>query len=291
MPLDQPWENQDDQENQEEYASTGKEMTFIDHLEELRWHILRAVMAIGIFTLLSFIFIQEIFDNVVMGPARVSFWTYRMLCKAADFLNVPQLCVQKFDFKLINTEVGGQFSLALTSALVIGLLFAFPYAFWELWRFIKPGLKKSEADAATGAVFWVTLLFFTGVLFGYYIVTPLTINFLLNFKVSTVTAIEDNITIDSFISILVTLTLACGIVFELPVVAFVLSKVGFLTPKFMSSYRRHAFVVILIVAAVITPSADPWTQIVVTIPLIFLYEISILVSAKVQRQREREAMI
>jgi sec-independent protein translocase protein TatC len=285
MPLDQSWNDDDEHED---FAAGGKEMTFIDHLEELRWHILRAVLAIGVFTIISLVFIQEIFDYVVMAPANPNFWTYRMLCKAADFLHVPALCVQKFDFILINTEVGGQFSLALTSALVIGLLFAFPYAFWELWRFIKPGLKKTEVDAANGAVFWVTLLFFTGVLFGYYIVTPLTINFLLNFRVSTITVIKDNITIDSFISILVTLTLACGIVFELPVAAFVLSKVGFLTPKFMSNYRRHAFVVILIVAAVITPSADPWTQIVVTIPLVFLYEISILVSARVERQKLKE---
>ena len=274
MALDQDFENE---------TEDGSEMGFLDHLEELRWHIIRAVAAILIFTIVAFVFVNDIYHNVIMGPARPDFWTYRMLCKLAALTGADGLCIEKLDFELQSIELGGQFSMAMVSALVIGLLFAFPYAFWEIWRFIKPGLRGSEKNITRGAVFYVTALFMCGVLFGYYIVAPLAINFLATFKLDE--SIKNQFSINSYVSLLAVLTLACGLTFQLPVVAFVLSRVGIINPRLMRQYRRYAFVAILIIAAIITPSPDVLSQILVSIPLWILYEISILVSGYVERAK------
>ncbi len=278
MPLDQEFDKE---------TTTGDEMTFIEHLEELRWNIIRAVGAILVFTIGAFIFIEEIYDKIILAPSRPDFWTYRMLCKIADFTGAEGLCIDKLDFELQSREMAGQFTMALLSSVIIGLLFAFPYAFWEIWRFIKPGLKPSERKVSRGAVFYVTFLFLSGVLFGYYIVSPLAINFLANFQLDP--RIKNQFDITSYVGLISVLTLACGLTFQLPVVAFVLSKIGFLNPRFMREYRRHAFVVILILAAVITPSPDVLSQILVALPLTLLYEVSILVSAWVERNKKEEA--
>jgi sec-independent protein translocase protein TatC len=278
MPLDQEFDKE---------ATAGDEMTFIEHLEELRWNVIRAVGAILVFTIVAFIFIEEIYDKIILAPSRPDFWTYRMLCKIADFTGAQGLCIDKLDFELQSREMAGQFTMALLSAVIIGLLFAFPYAFWEVWRFIKPGLKPSERKVSRGAVFYVTSLFLSGVLFGYYIVSPLAINFLANFQLDP--RIKNQFDITSYVGLISMLTLACGLTFQLPVVAFVLSKIGFLNPRFMREYRRHAFVVILILAAVITPSPDVLSQVLVALPLTLLYEVSILVSAWVERNKKEEA--
>ena len=278
MPLDQEFDKE---------ATAGDEMTFIEHLEELRWNVIRAVGAILVFTIVAFIFIEEIYDKIILAPSRPDFWTYRMLCKIADFTGAQGLCIDKLDFELQSREMAGQFTMALLSAVIIGLLFAFPYAFWEVWRFIKPGLKPSERKVSRGAVFYVTSLFLSGVLFGYYIVSPLAINFLANFQLDP--RIKNQFDITSYVGLISMLTLACGLTFQLPVVAFILSKIGFLNPRFMREYRRHAFVVILILAAVITPSPDVLSQVLVALPLTLLYEVSILVSAWVERNKKEEA--
>lgn len=264
----------------------GQEMTFLEHLEELRWHIIRAFGSIVVFAILAWIYRGWIYGTVILGPSNPEFWTYRMMCKLGKMVGTDGLCVEAINFKLQNIEVGGQFKMALTTAGIVGLLFAFPYAFWEIWRFIKPGLKFNEKKAARGAVFFVTMLFFTGVLFGYFIVTPLVINFLANFTLDE--SIVNEFNIKSYISTIATLTLACGVAFQLPVVVFVLSKVGILTPAFMREYRRHSVVVILIVAAIITPSPDIFSQVIVALPLFLLYEVGIFVSARIERQRKDE---
>lgn len=279
MPLDQEFEH-------EEEEGDGQEMSFIGHLEELRWHVIRAVGSILVFAIIAYIYIKEIYRFVILAPAKPDFWTYKMMCKLSVIVGYEDLCIKSLDFKIQSIGVGDQFTMGLTSSIIVGLIFAFPYAFWEIWRFIKPGLKASERKSARGAVFYVTLLFFSGVLFGYYIVTPLAINFLANYKLDESIANEFNIS--SYISTVATLTLACGIAFQLPIVVFVLSKVGILTPSFMREYRKHAMIVILIVAAVITPSPDIYSQILVAIPLLMLYEISIFVSAKIAREKLRE---
>ncbi len=278
-----------DQEFEQELDETeGKEMSFLDHLEELRWHIIRSVGSILVFTIVAWIFQKEIFGGIIMAPSKSTFWTNRMLCKLADATGVEGLCFKQADFILQNREVSGQFMFALTQSIMVGLLFAFPYFFWEIWRFVKPGLKMKEAKAATGAVFWVSILFFTGVAFGYFVVSPMAINFLANFKLDE--SIQNQYDISDYLSLLSTMTLACGVTFQLPMIAFVLSQVGVLTPAFMREYRRHAIVVILILAAIITPSPDMISQLLVTLPLLALYEVSIVVSARVNKRRELEML-
>ncbi len=279
-----------DQEFDEELAEgiEGKEMTFIEHLEELRWHIIRSLASILIFTIAAWIYRTEIFGGIIMGPARSDFWTNKILCKVSALTGLEGLCFEQANFILQSREVSGQFMMALTQSIIVGLLFAFPYFFWEVWRFIKPGLKDTEKKAARGAVFWVSLLFFTGVSFGYFVVAPMAINFLANFKLDE--SIQNQFDINDYISLLSMLTLACGITFQLPMISYVLSKVGILTPTFMREYRRHALIVILIVAAIITPSPDMISQLLVAVPLLGLYEISIWVSANVNKQREKELL-
>ena len=280
MPLDQEFENE------EEEGEVGKEMSFIGHLEELRWHVIRAGGSILVFAILAFVYIKEIYHYVIIAPSQPDFWTYKMLCKLAAVVDYDELCIKALNFKLQAIGMGDQFTMSMTSSVIAGLVFAFPYAFWEIWRFIKPGLKASERKSARGAVFYVTFLFFSGVLFGYFIVTPLAINFLANFTLDE--SIINEFSIASYISLVSTLTLACGVAFQLPIVVFVLSKVGVLTPSFMREYRKHSMIVILIVAAIITPSPDIYSQVLVAIPLVLLFEISILVSAKVERDKLKE---
>lgn len=264
----------------------GEEMTFLEHLEELRWHIIRALGSIVVFAILAWVYREWIYGTIILGPSKTDFWTYRMLCKLGNFVGADGLCVDAINFKLQNIEVGGQFRMALMTAGIVGLLFAFPYAFWEIWRFVKPGLKYTERNAARGAVFFVTVLFFTGVFFGYYIVTPLVVNFLANFTLDE--SIVNEFNIKSYISTIATLTLACGVAFQLPIVVFVLSKVGLITPAFMREYRKHSVIVILIIAAVITPSPDIFSQVIVALPLFLLYEVGIFISAQIERQRRAE---
>lgn len=275
-----------DQVPLEENYSGEKEMSFVDHLEELRWHILRSGGAIVVFTLIAFIFINDIYRIVILSPTKTDFWTYRMMCKLSQITGYADLCVDKIDLTLQNRQLAGQFTMAMMSSFFVGLVFTFPYIFWEVWRFISPGLKSSEKKAARGAVFWVTLLFFMGVAFGYFIITPLTVNFLANFKLDP--SIPNQIDISDYISTLVMLALASGLAFQLPIVAFVLSKIGILTPDVMRTYRKHAFLGILVVAAIITPSPDVLSQILVSIPLVMLYEVSIGLSARVEKLKEIE---
>lgn len=265
------------------------EMSFLQHLEVLRWHLMRAAAAVLLFAVVAFLYMDVIFDNIILAPKDPNFITFRAMCAfSRSVLNSDQLCVESTGFELINTNMSGQFSSHLYLSLVIGIILAFPYIFWEIWRFIRPALKENEARSARGIVFFCTLLFFTGVLFGYYVVSPLAANFLGNYQLSS--QIKNFIDFNSYISIITVTTLVTGIVFELPIVSFILSKLGILTPGFMRRYRKHAVVVILIAAAIITPSPDVISQMLVAMPLYILYEISIIVSASIERQRLKETM-
>jgi sec-independent protein translocase protein TatC len=206
-----------------------------------------------------------------------------MLCKLGDFLHRDGFCVNKIDIKLMNNEMAGQFTLQINSSLLIGITLGFPYLLWEIWRFIKPALHNQERRAARGFVFYATFLFVLGIMFGYYVITPMSVNFLAGYTVSS--AITNWFSIDSYISSVATLTLASGIVFQLPILVYVLSSLGILTPAFMKSGRRYAIVVILIIAAVITPTPDMMTMIVVSLPLFILYEVGIVVAGVVERRK------
>lgn len=265
------------------------EMSFFEHLEILRWHIIRSVIAIIVFAILAFTFYDFVFNDIIMGPKNLDFWTYRMMCKMGAALDLEGFCVEQIPFNIINTEMAGQFMLQINSCILMAIALGFPYLLFEVWLFIKPALTANEVKSANGFVLFATLLFVLGALFGYYIVVPLSINFLSNISLSG--EITNQITIDNYLSTIATLTLGCGIVFLLPILIFILSKLGLMTPQFMRASRRYAVVIILIIAAVITPSADVITLLTVSAPMFILYEISILVSANVQRrklQQEKE---
>ncbi len=268
-------------------ASLEAEMSFFDHLATLRWHLIRAALAIVIFTSLAFVYYDVIFNEVIMGPKNPDFWTYRMMCLLNERFNFgDEFCIKEIPFAIINTEMAGQFTLQLNSSLIIGIVLGFPYLLWELWRFIKPALQQKERKSATGFVFFASLLFILGISFGYFIIAPLSINFLANYNISNI--IVNNISIDSYLSTVATLALGTGIVFELPMVIYVLSKLGIMTPKFMRNSRRYATVFILIIAAVVTPTPDLFTMLTVSFPLFLLYEISIIVSGSVERRRKQK---
>jgi sec-independent protein translocase protein TatC len=260
------------------------EMSFFDHLEALRWHLIRSALAIVVFTILAFSFFSWIYNNIIMAPSKDSFWTFRMMCDLGKILH-RDMCPGKININLINTEMAGQFTLQIDSSLMIGLVLGIPYLLYEIWLFVKPALHEKEKKAASGFVFYASILFMCGVLFGYFVITPVSLNFLAGYTVST--SIQNLFSIDSYISSVSTLTIATGLVFELPILVYILANLGILTPKFMKESRRYAIVVILIVAAVVTPTPDMLTMTVVAIPLFLLYELSIGVAGAVQRRKKK----
>lgn len=263
--------------------SLEAEMSFFEHLEVLRWHILRSCIAVGIFLILAFVFYDFIFNSIIMGPKHSDFWTYRMMCKIGEVFNIEGFCVTEIPGEIINTQMAGQFIVQINSALLISVMLGFPYLLYEVWLFVKPALTEIERKSASGFVLFATILFILGLLFGYYIVTPLSINFLSSYNISD--TINNTITIQSYLSFVSTLTLGCGIIFELPVVVYILSKLGILTAEFMRNSRRYAIVVILIIAAIITPTPDVLTMLTVSFPMFILYEFSILIAARIQKRR------
>jgi len=266
-------------------ANLEEEMSFFGHLASLRMHLVRSALVIVSVTALAFIYYDVIFNQIVMGPKNPSFWTYRMMCVLADKFSLgADFCIKEIPFNIINTEMAGQFTLQMNSSLIIGIVLGFPYLLWEIWRFVKPALHENERKSASGFVFYASLLFVLGILFGYYIIAPLSVNFLANYTVSAY--IVNNITIDSYLSTVATLTLGTGIIFELPIVIYILSKLGVMTPQFMRNSRRYATVIILIIAAIVTPTPDLFTMFTVSLPLFLLYEISIIVSGKVEKKRK-----
>lgn len=264
-------------------AAEGEaEMSFIDHLEALRWHIIRAAIAVVVFSLVAFFSKEFLFHTLILGPSRSDFWTYRMLCKLGTLVGSEGACENQVNFIIQNREMSGQLSMHISTSFMAGICLTFPYLFWELWRFIKPGLYPHERQNSQGAVFFVSVLFVLGLLFGYYVAAPLSINFLQNYTVDA--SIQNQIDLQSYLSTLTTMTLSCAFVFELPMIVFFLAKAGLVTPEIMRLYRKHAIVVILIIAAIITPP-DVTAQIIVTIPILLLYELSIYIAGAVRRDR------
>jgi sec-independent protein translocase protein TatC len=257
------------------------EMTFLEHLEELRWHIIRSVLAITVFSVLAFIYKRVLFDVILMGPSQTDFWTNRVLCKLGHWVNAEALCINTNPLVLQNTLVAGQFTAHIKISIIAGLVLGFPYMFYEFWRFIRPALYQNERRHATGAVFYITFLFLLGVIFGYFLITPLSVNFLYNYQVSDI--VKNIPTLASYISLITSIALASGILFELPVLVYFLSVVGLITPSFLSRYRKHAIVVILLLAGIITPSPDVFSQVMVSLPILLLYEVSILLSRRVEK--------
>jgi sec-independent protein translocase protein TatC len=271
----------------DQYQEEEEGMSFLDHLEALRWHLLRSVSAILVFSVAAFIAKDFVFGVLILGPSKVDFLTYRVLCDVGNYLGIPALCINELPFTLQSRQMTGQFSMHMTSSMVVGLIAAFPYLFYEVWRFISPGLYAKERNAARGAVFFVSFLFLSGALFGYYVLTPMSINFLANYQLDPSIANEFDIT--SYVSTLSMLVLASAIMFQLPVVVYFLSMSGLVTSKMLKSYRRHSVVVILILSAVITPP-DVISQLLIAMPILVLYEVGIVIAKRLEKKRAlREA--
>jgi sec-independent protein translocase protein TatC len=263
-----------------------QEMSFLDHLEVLRWHLIRSTLAIVIVATVAFIFREFLFDVIIFGPSYPDFVSYETLCKISRVFGMNKGCIGEgdLDFIVQSRKVAGQFNAAIWTSISAGVVIAFPYILYEFWKFISPGLYEKERKYSKGFIIIASVLFFIGVLFGYYVIVPLTVNFLSSFRISDMVVNEFDI--DSFISLVRTSVLAAGIIFELPIIIYFLTKIGLVTPQFLRKNRKYALVIVLILAAVITPP-DISTQVIVAVPIVLLYEISIWISYFVVKREEK----
>ncbi len=259
-------------------TESTEEMTFLEHLEELRWHLIRAFTAVLIIAIGAFIFHEIVFDKIILAPKNPEFLTNRLLCLLGEMVNISKLCINTDPFQIISIKMAGQFTIHITTSIFAGIIIGFPYIFWEFWRFIKPALYEKESKHTRGAVTISSLLFLIGVLFGYFVIAPLSVHFLGSYNVSD--EVINQINLKSYIGTITSVTLAAGLTFELPILIYFLSKAGLVTPHFLKKYRRHSIIVILILAATITPP-DIFSLILVTFPLLILYEAGIIISRKI----------
>jgi len=267
--------------------SEQTEMGFFDHIEELRSHIMRSVIAILIMMIVAFLNKKFIFDYLIFGPTRADFPTNIFFCELGERISfLKGLCMSSLEYKFINTDLAGQFMLHIKTSAIVGFIAAFPYVFWEFWRFIKPALYEQEINNTRGIVFATSILFVIGCLFGYYIIAPFSINFL--FSYDAISQAENLISIDNYISNVTAMVLPTGIMFELPMLVYFLTRIGIITPDTMQNSRKIAYIVILFILAVITPQGDMFSLILVSLPIILLYELSILVSKRIHKNVVKE---
>lgn len=263
------------------------EMSFIDHLEALRGHLLRSVIAILIGAVVIGLNKDFFVRRVLLGPTQADFPTYGIICSIGKSLRLGEaLCMQGIGIKMQSTSVAGQFSTFFSIMFIGGIIIAFPYIFWEFWKFVKPALNRKELQNTRGVIFWVSLLFFTGVGFGFFVIAPYTLNFFGNFQLDE--TIENRWTIASYFDTLIPLILGAGLAFQLPLLMVFLAKIGIVSATYLRKVRKYSVIIILVVAAVITPGPDIISQLTVAIPLLLLYEISILLTRKIEKQRAEE---
>lgn len=263
------------------------EMTFIDHLEQLRWHLIRSVIAVIVGAVVVLIYANQIVEDVLMAPTRADFISSKWLCSLGHKINIGDtLCFPPVNASFLENTMTGQFISYFTLGFIGGFIIAFPYIFWEFWKFVKPALSPKELKKTRGIIIWVSLLFFTGVAFGYFILTPFMVNFYFNFKLSSQIVIMPSFS--DYLENLIYTTVGIGVLFQMPLLVMVLARIGILTAKFLRKYRRHAFVIIVIAAAIITPSTDPFSLTIVTIPLYLLFEASIIVASRINKSQEKE---
>ncbi len=261
------------------------EMSFIDHLEVLRWHLIRSVIAILIGAVVVFAFVREIVDAIIFAPTRTDFISSQWLCALGQKLHIEEaLCFEQVNAQFLETTMTGQFISHFTVSFVGGFVIAFPYIFWEFWRFVRPALSDKELKKTRGIIFSVSMLFFVGVAFGYFILTPFMVNFYFNYKLSEQITIMPSFS--DYLENLIYTTVGIGVLFQMPLLVMILTQIGIVTAKFLRKYRRHAFVLIIIAAAIITPSTDPFSLTIVTIPLYLLYEASIIVATRINKRQE-----
>ncbi|OYQ32156.1 twin-arginine translocase subunit TatC [Flavobacterium cyanobacteriorum] len=261
-------------------------MSFLDHLEELRWLLVRSSIAIVICGCIAFTFSDFIFDEIIFAPKDGDFITYRFFCDLANKYDLDKsFCIKQLPFEIQSRTMDGQFSTDIWTSITAGFILAFPFILWEFWKFISPALYDREKKYAVVFIITTSILFFIGVLFGHYLITPLSLNFLGNYKISDV--VKNDIDLDSYLSLVKTTAVSCGLVFEMPVIMYFLAKIGLVSAGFLRNYRRYAYVIILIIAAIVTPP-DVVSQLIVTIPLVILYEVSILIAARMNKKRLKE---
>ncbi|WP_298304385.1 twin-arginine translocase subunit TatC [Flavobacterium sp.] len=259
-----------------------KEMSFMEHLEELRWLLVRSTIAVLIGAIATFFISDFIFDNIIFGPTNPNFITYRLFCELSNYVGFQEsICVTELPFVIQNTDMEGQVTILIWTCITAGFIFAFPYILWLLWSFISPALYEKERKNAKYFIFVASILFFLGVLFGYYIIVPMSVNFFATFTVSSI--IKNEFNVDSYIGMIKTSVIACGLFFELPIIIYFLSKLGLVTPQFLRKYRKYGIVIILFVAAIVTPP-DVVSQVIVSIPMLLIYEVSIFISAFVVKR-------
>ncbi len=265
----------------------AKEMSFLDHLEELRWHLIRSTIAVVLLGAIAFIAKEFIFDVLLFGPSKGDFPTYKILCRAASFLGFEDsFCFDELPFRIQSRTMAGQFSAHIWTSITAGFIVAFPYVLYEFWKFISPGLHINERRSSRGFIIIASILFFFGVLFGYYVVTPLSINFLGSYRVSEL--VFNDFDLSSYISLVRASVLASGLIFELPIIIYFLTKIGIVTPEILRKYRKFALVGVLILSAIITPP-DIASQVIVAVPVIILYELSIFISKAVVKNQLKKA--
>lgn len=263
------------------------EMSFLDHLEELRWHIIRSVIALLVCAIFVFSYSDWVVDDVLFAPTRPDFISARWLCTIGQQIGIGEaLCFKPIQAQFLETTMTGQFIASFTLAFIGGFILAFPYIFWEFWRFIRPALSEKELKKTRGIIFWVSLLFFIGVLFGYFILTPFMVNFYFNYKLSTQITIMP--AFSDYLENLIYTTAGIGVLFQMPLLVMLMARIGIVTAQFLRAHRRHAFVIILIAAAIITPSTDPFSLTIVTIPLYLLFEASIVLAGRVNKEQKKE---
>lgn len=268
--------------NRDTEATKKEELSFLQHLDILRWHIIRSFLAVVVLAIGAFVFKEIVFDKIILAPKDGAFLTNKLLCQLGHKWNLDNICIDNVALKIVNIKLSGQFMMHMYISLFAGLIAAMPYILWEIWRFIKPALHQGEKRNSRGIVVISSMLFYFGVLFSYYIVVPLTINFFGNYEVST--NVENTITLNSYVSTIVSACIGIGIVFELPIIAYFLSKIGLISPGWMRRKRKIMLVVILILSAIITP-ADVFSMFLVAIPLLLLYEISILIANRIHKKQ------
>ena len=265
------------------------EMSFLDHLEELRWLLVRSSIAIVALAIAVYFVSDFIFDDIIFGPTRVDFVTYRFFCDASHYLGFAEtICIEELPFTIQNTSMEGQVNVFVWTCITAGFILGFPYLLWEVWKFISPALYESERKYAKVFVITASLLFFIGVLFGYYVIVPMSVNFVATFSVSSVVKNEFNL--ESYISMIKTSVIAGGLFFELPIIIYLLTKIGLVTPAFLQNTRKYAVVIVLIIAAIVTPP-DVVSQITVAVPMLLIYEISILISKLVVKKKEKNEQL
>ena len=263
------------------------EMSFIDHLEDLRWHVIRSVIAVLIGAIVVFIYSDFVVNDILFAPTRSNFISARWLCSLGHKIGIGNtLCFPEVKAKFLENTMTGQFIASFTLAFIGGFIIAFPYVFWEFWKFLKPALSPNELKKTGGIIFWVSFLFFAGVAFGYFILTPFMVNFYFNYKLSP--QIEIMPSFSDYLENLVYTTAGIGVLFQMPLLVMVLARIGIVTGSFLRKYRRHAFIIILIAAAIITPSTDPFSLTIVTIPLYLLFEASVVIASRIEKRKAKE---